>query len=279
MMRVAKMEELRGLMEQQEGHMQVARGIVVQRRAIGRSMYAAQLVGAGVAQTPASQLHTMVAGCFTQLKEMGVVVPEKVESAASARDHIARHIANQRSALASTSSVVTQSAEELTAVDVEVQEAGTDAVALAFEKAWKAGAKDDRWVALETPDPGEGLRYPPPSVTYGNQIRVFIPKVAYSASGAKVYSCPWPYCSKYQAKPTTCRATVVSHIRSEHTREVLVCPRREACIGMRSGQEIFTTTSDQSLRAHWLSCAGVKEGHKKPVKVVMEDVFEDDDEQ
>lgn len=278
MMRVAKMEELGGLMEQQEGHMQVARGIVIQRRAIGRSMYAAQLVGAGVAQTPASQLHTMIAGCFNQLKELGIVVPEKVESAASAREQIVRHMAGQRSALASTSSVVTQSAEEVAAAQVSVQEAGTDAVALAFEKAWKTGKKNSRWVAMETPDPGEGLRFPPPSVTHGNAVRVFIPRAVHTPSG-KMFACPWPYCEQYQNPPASCRATVVSHIRSEHTREVLVCPRREACIGMRSGQEIFTTTSDQSLRTHWLTCAGVKGGHKKPVKIVKEDVFDDDDDE
>ena len=266
MMRLSKMEELQGMLQQQEAHMAVARGIIVQRRAIGRSLHAAQLVGAAVAQTPSSRLHTMVSNCFAVMREAGVVVPPTVDSHRDARETIARHLAQMHTSLLATSSTVTGSPEELegrSVIPATPRDFPTsEAAALAAEQEFAANPRPDRAVEVPPPEKGGNFKFPPPSHSDGETIFTYLPRSVKTAGGSSAYECGWPLCEEFRRKPTVQRATVIAHTRRVHTHETLACPQREKCKSAIRTGKVYTTYSDQCFRQHYAAC--IESVSKKP---------------
>ena len=258
MMRLSKMEELQGLLQQQEAYMAVARGIVVQRRAIGRSLHAAQLVGAAVAQTPSSRLHTIISTCFAVLREAGVVVPQTVNSNREARETIARHLTQIHTSLLSTSSIATGQPEELESRSlIPATPRGfpsSEAAALAADQEYAANPRPDRAVEVPPPEKGGNFKFPPPSHSNGVEIFTYLPVASRTASGGIAYECGWPLCEEFRRKPLVQRATVVAHTRRCHTHETLACPQRERCKTAVKSGKVYTTYSDQCFRQHYNEC-------------------------
>ena len=238
--------------------MAVARGIVVQRRAIGRSLHAAQLVGAAVAQTPSSRLHTIISTCFAVLREAGVVVPQTVDSHREARETIARHLTQIHTSLLSTSSIATGKPEELESRSlIPATPRGfpsSEAAALAAEQEYAANPRPDRAVEVPPPEKGGNFKFPPPSHSNGVEIFTYLPLATKTAGGGLAYECGWPLCEEFHRKPLVQRATVVAHTRRVHTHETLACPQREKCKTAIKSGKVYTTYSDQCFRQHYKKC-------------------------